>query len=170
MLLSVLYSPLLRSLFSRRIPVFLGSISYGMYLLHGTFIRLPLVWILFKFLPRYRYLNIIYIVTRWDDDDDEVIILGCESMWCKLVVALILIFWFMTLLAACKLWKKYVDVLGIQFSRWFEDIVLGKRDLPDVTTAVNVLGELQRPRWMMTRRDPEKLSYRIVKTGSDMYW
>ena len=53
MILSILYSPLLRSLLSRRIPVFLGSISFSLYLLHGTFIRLPLTWWLFKFLARY---------------------------------------------------------------------------------------------------------------------
>src|SRR5579859_2801897 len=113
MILSVLYSPLLRSLFSYRIPIFLGSISFGMYLLHGTFIRLPLAWLLFKFLPRFPSLNVIYLGTGWEDDDEEVIMLGCESARCKIVVGVTLMVWFMALLASCKLWKKYIDVLGI---------------------------------------------------------
>lgn len=167
MLLSVLYSPLLRSLFSHRIPVFLGSISYGMYLLHGTFIRLPLAWILFKFLPRFPSLEIIHIVPRWEDDDEEVIILGCHSVGCKLIVGIILILWFIALLTTCKLWKKYVDVLGPRFSRWLEDIVLGKKELPDVVAAVSMFGEIPRPSWMMT--DSERFSYRMMKMGNEIY-
>ena len=166
-LLSVLYSPLLRSLFSRRIPVFLGSISYGMYLLHGTFIRLPLAWLLFKFLPQYRSLEVIHIVPRWEDDDEEIIILGCHSIGCKLVVGITVLLWFMALLATCKRWKKHVDVLGIRFSRWMEEIVLGKKELPDMVAAVSLLGEIPRPSWMMT--DPEKFSYRMMKMGNEIY-
>lgn len=169
MILSILYSPLLRSVLSRRIPVFLGSISFSLYLLHGTFIRLPLTYILFKFLARYPSLNIIYIAMGWEDE--EVIIWGCESVRCKFVVGLTLILWFMALLATCKIWQKYIDVLGIQFSRWVEDIVLGKRELQLQIVNGSMLGEIPRPSWMKAvsngtapqvllphRTDPEKFS------------
>jgi hypothetical protein len=168
MILSILYSPLLRSLLSRRIPVFLGSISFSLYLLHGTFIRLPLTWFLFKFLPRYPSLQVIYIAMGWDDE--EVIIWGCEGAGCKFVVGLTLVMWLLTLLATCKIWQKYVDILGIQFSRWVEDIVLGKREL-EVNSGMTMLGEIPRPSWMRGvngpsapqvllphRTDPEKFS------------
>lgn len=167
MILSILYSPLLRSLLSRRIPVFLGSISFSLYLLHGTFIRLPLTWVVFKFLPRYPSLQVIYIAMGWDDE--EVIIWGCERAWCKFVVGMTLVVWFMALLASCKIWQKYVDVLGIRFSRWVEDIVLRKKEL-DVNGGIVMLGEIPRPSWMKGvngastpqvlahRMDPEKFS------------
>src|ERR1700724_77178 len=93
MILSILYSSLLRSLFSRRIPVFLGSISYSLYLLHGNFIRLPLTWVLFKFLARYPSFHIIQLATNWADED--VIIWACHSVWCKFVVGVTVIIWLM---------------------------------------------------------------------------
>ena len=166
MILSILYSPLLRSLLSRRIPVFLGSISFSLYLLHGTFIRLPLTWWLFKFLARYPALHIIYIVMGWEDE--EVIIWACESAGCRFVVAVSLVVWLAGLLVSCKFWQRYVDVLGIRVSRWVEDVVLGKREVEVLT---GVLGEIPRPNWMRGvstasapqvsfphRTDPEKFS------------
>jgi hypothetical protein len=102
-------------------------------------------------------------------EDEEVIIWGCESMGCKFVVGVTLVIWFMALLATCKVWQKYVDVLGIQFSRWVEDIVLGKKEFE--VSAGGMLGEIPRP-WVVRgvssattpqvllphRTDPEKFS------------
>lgn len=45
--LSILTSPSLQTLFSSRIPASLGSISYSLYLLHGTLMRTLLAYIVF---------------------------------------------------------------------------------------------------------------------------
>jgi hypothetical protein len=105
----------------------LGSISFPLYLLHGTFIRLPLAYALFQILPRFPSLDIIGIVPDWDDIN--VIIFHCRSFKCQFTVGVIWIIWLIALLAFCKLWKEYVDILGVQFSRYAEEVALGKREV-----------------------------------------
>ena len=51
----------------------------------------------------------------------------CESWTCQFTLAALLLVWFGLLLTSCVIWKNYVDILGIQFSRWGEEVVTGKR-------------------------------------------
>jgi len=101
-------------------------------------------------------------------EDEEVIIWACESAGCRFVVAVSLVVWLAGLLVSCKIWQRYVDVLGIRVSRWAEDVVLGKRE---VEVLAGVLGEIPRPNWTRGvstasapqvsfphRTDPEKFS------------
>jgi hypothetical protein len=127
LIFSILFSPILRRFLSQPIFVFLGSISFPLYLLHGTFIRLPLAYILFQILPRFPSLDIIGIVPDWDDID--VIIFHCRAFKCQFTVGVVWILWLGALLAFCKLWKEYVDILGVQFSRYAEEVALGKREV-----------------------------------------
>jgi len=45
------------------------------------------------------------------------------------MASLIFLSWLASLLAFSKFWKEYVDVLGIQFSRWSEEFALGKKNV-----------------------------------------
>jgi hypothetical protein len=148
LIFSILFSASLRRFLSLPPFVWLGSISFPLYLLHGTFIRLPLAYILFKFLPRFPSLNIIGIVPDWDDID--VIIFHCWAFKCKFVVGVVWTLWLAVLLAFCKLWKEYVDILGVQFSKFAEEVVLGKREVSlggwlggRMESFGNEIGELQ---------------------------
>ena len=121
LIFSILFSPGLRKFLSRRYFVFLGSISFPLYLIHGTFIRLPLQWAIVKLLPLLAPNALIYY-------EDGEVALGCGQVQCKFFATIIYVIWLACLLAASKFWKEYVDVWGIKFSRWGEEFALGKRD------------------------------------------
>jgi len=55
--------------------------------------------------------------------------LTCDSAKSKMAVGVVFCIWLAILLIFCKVWKKYVDVLGVRFSVWAEELVLGKRDI-----------------------------------------
>ena len=124
MILSILYSSKLRRFFSFRPFLFLGNLSFALYLLHGTFIRLVLQWTVLQFLPRYVPGVVQYYKDYYDDD---VVYLDCSSFFPRIVVCVTYIVWWISLLVTCRIWKKYVDVLGITASRFAEDVVSGKR-------------------------------------------
>ena len=117
LIFSVLFSTPLRHFLSRSCFVLLGSISFPLYLLHGTFIRIPLQWAVIWLLPRIAPDALEYY---WEDY--EVVELKCELYACKFIASIIFIVWFSLLLAFCKFWKDHVDVLGISISRWAEEV------------------------------------------------
>lgn len=119
--LSILFSPIIRRFLSHRYFVFLGSISFSLYLLHGTFIRLPLQWILVLVLPK---IAPDILVTS---GDENLVYMDCPSFGCRFIASIAYLIWFALLLAFSKVWKDNVDILGIHVSRWAEDVVLGKR-------------------------------------------
>ena len=121
LIISILNSPALRYFLSRRPFVFLGSISFPLYLLHGTFIRTFLQWAVVLVLP---HLSSRALEVR--DDECELL---CDSLQCKVMASMIYAVWLVLLLAFCRVWKEYVDVLGIQFSRWAEKVILGEKQI-----------------------------------------
>jgi len=70
--------------------------------------------------------------------------LGCETHACKFVVALVLAVWFAALVGACRLWRRWVDPLGVQSSRWVEEVVVGKRGVPGTGSGDWGVGEVVR--------------------------
>src|SRR5438552_9182706 len=52
LIFSILFSATLQRFLSHRYFVFLGNISFPLYLIHGTFIRIPLQWAVIWMLPR----------------------------------------------------------------------------------------------------------------------
>jgi hypothetical protein len=126
MILSILYSSQLRHFFSLRPFLFLGSLSFPLYLLHGTFIRLVLQWTLLRFLPQH-IPGMVRYYKDWYDDD--VVNLDCSTFTPKLVVGITYVIWWILLFLACLIWKRHVDVLGVTFSKFAEDTVLGKRKM-----------------------------------------
>jgi len=92
-ILSVLLSPDLRRILSIRYLTYLGSISFGIYLLHpmlmGHFVRL----------------------VHWP-------IIGNEYR--TLVFSITLVPWFASLLYLCRLWRDYVDGFCIKVTKNME--------------------------------------------------
>jgi len=121
---SILCSPSFQRFLAQAPFVFYGNISFAMYLLHGMFIRIPLQWTVIHILP-----TLVSDALEYDDskDGDTMVELLCESWTCQFTLAALFLVWFTLLSVSCVLWKNYVDVLGIQFSRWGEEVVTGKR-------------------------------------------
>jgi hypothetical protein len=156
LILSIMFSPLLRRIFSHRSVIYLGSISFPLYLLHGTWIRLFLTWALYQFLPQFSFLGVIEY--RPNEDEDVRVYLACNSIICKLVVAVVFCIWMASLLAFAKFWKDYVDILGLHSSRWAEDVVLGKKVVLDLESFPAVRNEWHSSQKTAFTRDTEKLS------------
>ena len=124
---SIHFSPGLRRFLSNRVFVFLGGVSFPVYLLHGTFIRIFLTWAFFRFLPALPFLNILHEST--DANGDEIVEARCDTMGCRLSALVVLVIWFTFLLTFARLWKSKVDVWAMHISKYTEDVVTGKREI-----------------------------------------
>jgi hypothetical protein len=122
-----MFSPTLRRFFSNPKFVYLGSISYPLYLLHGTFIRLPLAWAFFRLLPSLPWLDILEETK--DAKGEPIILMECNTFGCISTASIMYILWLAILLAFCRFWKNRIDIYGITLSRWGEDVVTGKRQV-----------------------------------------
>jgi hypothetical protein len=124
-ILSIMFSPSLKRFFSHPIFVFFGGISFPLYLLHGTFIRIPLAWAIFKLLPSLPWLAVLG--QSQETNESKIIRHECTSVTCVSSALLIWLIWFAALVLFCRFWKNRVDIYGVSFSRWGEDVVMGKR-------------------------------------------
>ena len=122
-----MFSPSLKRFFSNPKFVYVGSISFPLYLIHGTFIRLPLAWGFFRLLPSLPWLHILQETN--DAKGEPVILMECNSFGCISTAAVMYVLWFMVLLMFCRFWKARIDIHGITFSKWAEDVFTGKRQV-----------------------------------------
>jgi len=97
-----------------------------MFLLHGTFIRFPLCWALYRFLDSFKSLHVFDFVEDSYDQHKTMRLFYCQSFLCKLSVAWIYVVWFGLLLVCATLWHKYMDGLGIRMSTWAEAVMKGE--------------------------------------------
>lgn len=150
LILSFLFSPLLRRLLSSRCFVFLGGISFPLYLLHGIFIRLPLQWATINILPLVDSDALEYYT---DSLEEESAALVCKTLRCQMAGTLLYMCWLALLLVACMVWKTHVDVLGVKFSRWAEDVVMGEKKVKGSALPFRIYN-LRWRRWLsLERRD-----------------
>lgn len=126
-ILSIMFSPTLKRFFSHPKFVYFGTISYPLYLLHGTFIRLPLAWSFFRLLPSLPWLDILE--ETQDAKGEPIILMECNSFGCISTASIMYVLWFALLLAFCRFWKTRIDVYGVTLSKWGEDVVTGKRQV-----------------------------------------
>jgi hypothetical protein len=138
MIFSIMFSPQLKKFFSRPLFVWLGSISFPLYLLHGTFIRGPLAYIVLKVLPRLPWIvseiptttasgNPGPVISAATNPADWYTNMQCNYFACVVTAWTTYIIWFGCVLFVCKLWGKYVDVYGVRMSSWFEQVATGKK-------------------------------------------
>lgn len=104
-ILSIHFSPELRHIFSHPYPVFLGSISFPLYLTHSFLMRSVLVWIVFGILP------------------------SSEEQWLISTALKLVVFplWFAGVIYICIIWNSRLDSWTGWFAQWSEEVMLGKR-------------------------------------------
>ena len=123
LIFSIHFSPTLRSIFSHPHFVFLGSISFGMYLIHGFLMRSTLAWIMYGLLP--------------EPDGSGCRVNGDTQglMW-DVTDSIIFILWIIPLIYLSKLWRDYVDPMCIRFALIAEEVLLGTRALSETIGAI----------------------------------
>jgi len=142
---SLLFSPPLRHLFSHPVLVFLGSISFPVYLLHATMIRAVLVRIIYGVGAPETY-EFVERVDAYGNVFPEIVQQSLPLFWkCERIIGWIL--WMGLLIFLANVWKNYVDVPCVQLTRWVESIMNGER--------VVSMGILQKVR-----------GYRVLREGS----
>jgi hypothetical protein len=151
LILAILFSPSLKRFLANPAFVFMGSISFPMYLLHGTFIRLPLAWAYFRLIPNLPWLDMR--LRTLDSQAHVVVVNDYSGLGCRLTCAVVYVLWFALLVSFCRVWKSRVDILGVQASRWVEDVVTGKRHIEIVPSLT--IPRLVRLGQNWGRRSPE---------------
>jgi hypothetical protein len=132
------FSPTLRHFLSYPSFVFLGSISFGMYLIHGFLMRSTLVWIIYGFLPETEGW------VRRVGGHGQLSEHRFRLVW-DILNSIIFILWMFPLVYLSKLWRDRVDPFCIKFAQWGEQVLLGKREFSKTVTAIgyNVVSLVQ---------------------------
>jgi hypothetical protein len=120
LIFSILFSPLLRQSLSHRYLVFLGGISFSMYLLHAILMRTILAWVIYGLFRQ-----------PWQEETVE----GNETEHQSHLVTFILsilrdigiALWMGLLLYVSAVWRNWVDFYSISLSKWLEEVMAGKK-------------------------------------------
>jgi len=143
------FSPTLRSIFAHPHFVFLGSISFGMYLIHGFLMRSTLAWIMYGLLPE-------------PDGAGSRVNSDVHRLTWDVIDSIIFMLWMIPLIYLSKLWRDYVDPMCIKFALVAEEVFLGKRALLETIGAVG-FGTVD----YMLRANPHELKVmRAMEGGS----
>jgi peptidoglycan/LPS O-acetylase OafA/YrhL len=115
---AIQFSSFLRQLLSSRIAVFLGSISFPMYLLHSFLMRSVLVWVIYGVIPDSGGL-----VRRPMDFGEYPVE---KSAFWTIVTGVSMLAWFGLLVYVSVLWRDQLDGSFVALAKWSEEVMLGK--------------------------------------------
>jgi len=122
--LSILFSPTLRLGLSYHHLLFLGSVSFSMYLLHATMMRTLLAWVLYGLLP----LPLQAEMVERDESNSQIaeISVSLRFMW-SIVEATVFILWMGLLIRVSAIWRNRVDSYSINLAKWLEQVMAGNK-------------------------------------------
>jgi hypothetical protein len=120
--IAIMFSPQLQKFLTHPFFISLGEISFPLYLLHGTFIRGPLAYAYFVILPWLHYLTPPVGI-----EGAGYYVMECYSLACVSTAVVMYITWIMGLVLFCQIWLMNVDVPGVRFSAWCEQVATGKK-------------------------------------------
>jgi len=96
-----------------------------MYLLHPTFIRLPLALTYFRILPSL-FPSLEILEQGIDQHGNQISIFTCNGLTCRFSLTVVWFIWLPCLILACKVWKERFDPMVVRSSKWIEEFVVGK--------------------------------------------
>lgn len=103
------FSPILRSIFSVRWAVFLGSVSFAVYLIHSFLMRSVLTWVIHGLIPQFATAGLISFTLR----------------------AIAFPAWMLMVIVLATIWRNRVDSWAGLLTVWVEEVMLGKRGIWD---------------------------------------
>jgi hypothetical protein len=118
--LSIFFSPYLRSLLSHRRLLYLGSISFPLYLLHGPLMRSVLAWLTFG--PVWLHGKPSLAPDGKEDGSQWVPMPRPLAFLIILPLFWIFMFW------VVHLWSRKVDPWLGKATKWFEEFAYGRTD------------------------------------------
>src|SRR5579871_5822151 len=124
---SILFSPTTRKVLSHRFFVFLGSISFPMYLVHGTLIKTVLCWVFYELLPAPME-EITATIGKDGKMTTTTVELLPSILW-RAIYCFVWVGWMGLLISLSVIWRNKVDALSIQVAKTVEEIMAGKRVL-----------------------------------------
>ncbi|SLM39734.1 Acyltransferase 3 [Lasallia pustulata] len=117
--LSVIFSPALRRMLSHRFLLWLGKVSFPLYLLHGTFMRSLLAWVLYGG-------RLTVETEEWDDNVKEHYRVNRIPAPRPLVFFFVLPLWAVVVLSATHLWAVNVEPWFGVITAKCEDMMFGR--------------------------------------------
>jgi peptidoglycan/LPS O-acetylase OafA/YrhL len=118
LIFSIHFSPFLRRLFSHPFAVFLGSISFPLYLIHSILMRSVLVWVIYGIIPESD--GIVARLSDFEGTRPPI-----SLLW-SFVVVCTFASWLALVIYLSKLWRDKLDGQFVKLSSWMEDLMLGK--------------------------------------------
>jgi len=114
LIFSIHFSPTLQHILSHPFAVFLGSISFPMYLLHSILMRSVLVWVVYGLIP-----------------------LPPEGQARQTVLVIAFGLWLVLLIYLSVVWRDRLDGASVVFTKWAEEVMLGKKACPGSFMAIH---------------------------------
>jgi hypothetical protein len=127
LILSLLLSPQLRHLLSHRYLVFLGGISYALYLLHATLMRSALGYIIYT-IPRRTERKVVVVNHKGEQLRIDTVITEVWRGW-GIVRSFLFGAWMVGLLGLAHLWRRRIDTFSLVVAKRLEEVVSGKRGI-----------------------------------------
>jgi hypothetical protein len=126
-IVAILFSPHLRHWLSHGYLVFLGSISFSMYLIHATLMRTVLAWVLFGILPQPFQEEVVRSNANGPGRFTDIVVHPLSFAW-TVVRGAVFILWMCLLVSVATVWRDRVDRWGIKLARLVEEAATGQED------------------------------------------
>src|SRR5579859_1884660 len=127
LIISLLLSPHLRHILSHRHLVFLGGISYALYLLHATLMRSLLAYIIYN-IPKRSERRVVVVNHLGEQVRIDTVVTEVWRGW-GVVRSLLFGVWMVLLLMLAHLWRRRVDGISLGVAKWLEQVASGKKEI-----------------------------------------
>lgn len=121
--LSIIFSPHLRRILSHPTLLWLGKVSFPLYLLHGTFMRSLLAWVLYGGRATVE-------TEEWNDSIQEHYKVNRIPAPRPLVFLFVIPLWAIVVFSATHLWAVKVEPWFGVITKKCEDIMFGREERP----------------------------------------
>lgn len=126
-LVAIILSPTLQTLLAKPWLLWLGKISFPIYLIHGSLLRSVLVWMVYSFGTVNKFKE---AAPTKQDGDGHTVTVGMEREWTQVaaptsmwVYVFMVPIWCAAVLALADVWNQYVESWCVRATKRVEEIV-----------------------------------------------